>query len=173
MNKNTKIHRLNIYLTNQDRKILNEIKEKYHISYSTIAKVLFSVLWKGTVRQEDNNTFIVWCDHYLYKDDKSTKTSIKPRLENIDQCLKSFLNGTNGGATLTFTNMIKAFTRKELGKWTGWDEKEVNKRTSQIYNQFQQEYDPNWNGNEFIHRTVKIFKNNPSYWRKILGEDEQ
>jgi len=77
-----------------------------------------------------------------------------------------------GGASMLFTNCIKAFTRKEIGKFTGWPEREIQKRTSQIYNQFQQEYDPNWNGNAFAHQITKFIRQNPSYTKKLLGQED-
>lgn len=45
-----KIHRLNIYLTWQDKKELNEIRDKYHISYSAIAKVIVFNLMTNSKR---------------------------------------------------------------------------------------------------------------------------
>ena len=40
MNNKKKNVRLNIYLTNEDKKKLNEIKYKYQLSYSTIARLV-------------------------------------------------------------------------------------------------------------------------------------
>lgn len=158
-----KIHRLNIYLTWQDKKILNEIRDKYHISYSAIAKVIVFNLM--------TNSKGIWLDHYYHEDTNSTKTSIKPRCMNDE--MKQYLQELKrGGTSMLFTNCIKAFTRKEIGKLTGWPEKEVQRRTSQIYNQFQQEYDPNWNGNAFAHQIAKFIKNNPGYTKKLLGQED-
>ena len=89
-----------------------------------------------------------------------------------DEMKKYYEEMKKAGATILFTNCIKAFCRKEIGKWTGWPEKEVQKRNSQIYNQFQQEYDPNWNGNAFAHQFAKFVKQNPEYTKKLLKTQE-
>ncbi len=171
MNKEKfKIKTINVYLTHSDKKFLSEIREKYHISFSTIAKVLLRILM---LNNDDKFSVLIWADHYFYQDKNQYKTSIKPRLwENEKDYwneVKTINGWTSGGITMILTNMLKAFTRSEIGKLTGWPENIVNKRKSQIYNQFGQEYDPNWNGNAFAHQFVRFARKNPEYTRKIIG----
>lgn len=174
-NEKKKVSIINVYLTYQDKKILNEIREKYHISYSCIAKVLLRCMMTN---HDEKIGVLIWTDHYFYKDNNQYKTSIKPRLWEGEKeawnCWLKEIQNNNSNITMLLTNMLKTFTRNEIGKYTGWEEKTVQKIRSRIYNQFQQEYDPNWNGNAFARQFSRFAKRNPAYTKKVLGiEDDR
>lgn len=156
----SKIKRLNIYLTPQDRKKLNEIKFKYHLSYSTIANIILIPMLVVMGKEYTNK--------YIYqKDEGSQKTSIKPRQDNY--------------STIVYTNALKLFCRNEYRKFLQdhnerkLTEKEQEKLyqdiNNQIYKLFQDTYDPNWDGNELQRRMPKLIKANRQYYKKLL-EDE-
>lgn len=154
-----KVNRINVYLNGIDRKILNEIRDKYHLSYSTIANIIMDKIVYG------NNARIL-SDHYIYEKDNSTKTSIKPRHASKE----TYFGSGEWPITMMFTNGIKLFTRNEMTKYLGIDEKEQAKIKSQIYNEFQNTYDPNWNGNEWNRRIPKLIKANKEYYKKLLED---
>lgn len=155
---------LNVYLTNADRKELTKIKEKYHLSYSTIASIIVGELVRGSWDK-------LW-DHYIYKEEKSTKTSIKPRNYNNpdSNVICEFKDGRKIKTTLIYTNAIKTFTHNEIAKNLGIDEKEAEKRRSRIFNAFSNTYDPNWNGNQLSRFIPKFIRQNKAYVKKVLEE---
>lgn len=159
MERNKKVNRINIYLSYQDKQVLNEIRDKYHLSYSTIINIIFNHIAVGHLP--------LWMDHYYYEDDKSTKTSVKPRAMTEDSYYKQL------PMTMILTNVIKAFTRKEIQKLTGWKDKDIQKKNSQIYNEFQNTYDPNWNGNEWQRRMPRLIKQNKDYYKKLLESEDR
>lgn len=154
MAKNKKTIRLNIYLTVKDRKKMMEIKEKYHLSWSTIGNILTENIFMAMAKKN-----IDIRNHYLYENDANiSKTSIKPRNEY-------------GYSSMTYTNAIKVFCRDDLKNYM--TDEETNKLKSKIYNEFQNTYDENWNGNQLSRFIPKFFKQNKSYSKKLLGlEDE-
>lgn len=157
----TKVNRINVYLNSQDRKVLNEIKDKYHISYSTIANIIITTYinnYADIVKKIKKN--------YLYEEDNSSKTSIKPRISKYwgkDESLP---------ITKVFTNGIKIFTRNGFKEVLKIEDKEISKIKSKIYNEFQNTYDPNWDGNSFTRRAIKVFKNNKDYIKRISGQED-
>lgn len=137
--------RVNIYLTAKDKKELETLKWKYHVSYSTIANICVDVLVKH-IKQYDK---------YLYVD-KGYKTSIKPRLEFENQ-----------NSSILYTNAVKMFINKEIAKWTNDD---LNKKlTSKIHNELANTWEENWNGNYFNRLMPKLMKKNKEYYKKVLG----
>lgn len=150
--KTKKTIRLNIYLTGLDRKKMMQTKEKYHLSWSTIANILAEHTFMAMARKG-----IDIRNHYLYEDNNSMKTSIKPRNE---------YNYT----AMTYTNAVKLFTRDDYKKYL--EQEEANKLKSKIYNLFQNTYDENWNGNQLSRFIPKFFKQNKTYSKKLLGIED-
>ena len=135
---------VNIYLTKQDKKKLDELKWRYHVSYSTIANICAMCLVK----------YIGKKDEYLYTD-KGYKTSIKPRIE---------FEGIN--TSKLYTNALKMYLNKEIKKYTS---EEINKIvTSKIANELQDTWEENWNGNYFNRLMPKLIRKNKQYYKKIL-----
>lgn len=161
---NRKVKRLNIYLTYTDKKKLTELKNKYHLSYSTIASIIAKEMYNNGITPVET-----LCDHYFYEDDKSSKTCIKPKFSNELE-RQSYIQQI-GKMTMYYTNVIKLFIRNELNKHTPWEQKQIDRITSRIYNEMQNTFDPNWDGNEFNRRMPKIIKANKEYYKKLLELD--
>lgn len=142
-----KVNIINIYLTNADRKRLNELKYKYHLSYSTMANIITDKICSQIKQKEFKN--------YLYDDKTKYRTSIKPRnafkYENRTQI---------------YTNCIKLFTRGDLRKYM--DEKDAVNLEISILNEMNDTYDENWDGNRLNRMMPKIVKKNRDYYKKIL-----
>lgn len=152
-----KTHRLNIYLNGKERKKLNDLKNKYHLSYSTMANIITGVFYSCIELQSHLK------DHYLYEDKTSTKTSIKPSKEK--QITYDFEK-----PTMVFTNALKIFLNDDLKKYIE-DERKRNKLLNMIYSQFQNTYDENWDGNTFCRQMPKFIRNNKDYIKKILESE--
>lgn len=156
MYNKTKVKRINVYLTYEERKKLTDLKNKYHVSFSTIADKIAEIYWIGTT-----TTFR---EKYLYQE-KGIKTSIKPKFSNFEN------NVIDQSSTLSiyYTNVIKTFLNKDFSKWTGKDIKEQQKRESQVHNLLKNTWDENWDGNDFCKKFPRFIKANPKYTKKLLG----
>lgn len=156
MNRSKKNVRLNIYLTNEDKQILNQIKYKYQLSYSTIARLIGENLLSVINDVKELDAF------YMYPNDKGqTKTSIKPRK------FKGFEVWVIH-PTIFYTNVIKLFTRNNVEKKLFLKESKYKKFQKDLEKAFKEEKDPNWNGNEWQRRMPRLIKQNKPYYRKLL-----
>lgn len=155
MNPSKKTIRINVYLTDDDKKYLNGIKYKYQLSYSTIANILVICLLGKT--DEDISK------EYIYTNDvNSKKTSIKPRTLGIICDRK----------TILFTNAIKLFARNELvSKGVIENNKKLKQLQENVLKSFKETKDPNWNGNEWQRRMPKLLKQNREYYKRILDNE--
>ena len=155
MNENKKNVRLNIYLTTEDKKKLNEIKFKYQLSYSTIARLLGEAM-----ASHIENSKQILNGKYIYANDTGQKkTSIKPR---HDVWNNYFIETP----TVFYTNAIKIYTRNEEKKYM--EVKEFSKYQKELEKAFKEEKDPNWNGNEWQRRMPRLIKQNREYYKKLL-----
>lgn len=149
-----KTKRVNINLTYEDKKELEKLRIEKKLSYSTIANIITKWLI-GWIHPEG----------YIYKDLNEKKTSIKPR---------------NSYKSQDITNCLKLFLRKDLKKYI-LENLEGNEKTklklynslnNKIYDEMKDTYDPNWDGNEWHRKVPKILKQNPDYYKKLLGIEE-
>lgn len=155
MNKSKKNVRLNIYLTHEDKQILNQIKYKYQLSYSTIARLIAeNLIGVADTKLIDGL--------YMYPNDKEqTKTSIKPRkFKGFDVWITH--------PTIFYTNAIKLFTRNDVEKKLFLKESKYKKFQKDLEKAFKEEKDPNWNGNEWQRRMPRMIKQNKEYYKKLL-----
>ena len=152
--------RLNIYLTNEDKKQLSILKYKYHLSYSTIARLIAETLFSPQMKASLNET-------YIYTEDKGqTRTSIKPRKwTTLDQ------DKWITAPTIFYTNVLKLYLRNDLLNKRIVDKEEYPKFNKQLYKKFETEKDENWNGNEWQRKLPKFIKQNKEYYRKLLNEE--
>lgn len=160
-----KVKGINIYLNNLDKKKLNEIKFTYHLSYSTIINIIWKHLYIWTCRYDQEI-------RYIYKEEikNEQRTYIKPRdIKQIPQ------------PTITLTNLTKMFLKDEIEKYIinekAKKENKENKQIantlrSQIYNEFRNTLDDNWNGNQLQRQMPKMIKQNRDYYRRLLEMDE-
>lgn len=142
--------RVNIYLTYKEKKELCSIRDKYHLSFSTISNII--------ARNTALTGKIIEDKEYKYKE-KGYKTSIKPKCEPY---LDEIVNKSK-----YYTNAVKRYLRKE---YECIDEKIKTKLLNKIINEFKETYDPNWNGNEWNRRMPRLLKEHREYYRKILDE---
>lgn len=153
-----KAKRLNVYLTPIDYKELNQIKEKYKLSFSTI----------GNILGEELHLINIPTDKRLFKDENEKKTSLKPRNKSLK--------------AIELENAIKLFTRKKLKHYIldnlkGTEEEKLkiySKIQDQIYKLFNETYDENYDGNKWNRIIPKFIKHNPKYTKRLLGiEDDR
>lgn len=147
---------LNIYLSRKDKKELNELRMKYHISFSTIADILgyhFLTLFTNEEIEES----------YIHNGKEEIKTSIKPRKRyEINK------------PSVFYTNVLLMYLRKEtkyyLEKCNRYDEKKYAKVMNKITTDMKNTYEENWNGNLITRSFVRFIKKNPDYVKRKLNE---
>ena len=159
-----KNNKINVYIAKEDRKIIDQLKVKYHLSLTTIVDILIEITYDCLKLNADKETTERFTTSYLYI--RGNKTSIKiPRhykldqYENVDKsrfasnCLNVYLK-----------HEINLFiTNKDIleGKYGYWN---------RINNEMEKRYDNRWQYNENLRNQVNIVKQNKEYFRKILGE---
>lgn len=143
--------RITIYIKPENKRRLDEIKYKYHLSYSTIINILakeyFKYLGQGIM------------EHY-YDDKKGLKTSIKPNTEKFFTKNQSIL----------YTNAVTLFCTKMLDNML--DKSKKQKLNTEIYNEFQNTYEENWDGNRFQRIMPRMLKQNRDYYKRILENEK-
>lgn len=143
--------RVNIYLEAVEMKQLLKLKEKYHLSISTIANIIARV-YMLLIPVELQ-------DHYIYGR-TGKKTSIKPRQLGIQATKLSVL----------YTNVLKMFLKKDIKKFV--DEKTYEKTQNMIYKEFEETWDDDWNGSLMQRLMPKYMKQNKEYYKKVLGVEK-
>lgn len=139
--------RINIYLEATEKKQLIKMKEKYHLSISTIADIIANVYYLIIPVELE--------EHYMYGR-TGRKTSIKPREMGIKVRKKS----------VVYTNVLKLFLKGEIKKFA--DQKTYEISQNMIYKKFNETNDEDWNGSLLHRQLPKYIRQNPEYYRKIL-----
>lgn len=141
--------RINIYLTNLEKKKIYDLKNKYHISFSTIANIVCEKTCMLISDKELQEQYV--------EGKEGTKTSIKPKYDGYKK--NSFI----------YTNTLKIFLNDRYEKYVN-DKTKINKMKNFIYNEMQNTYEENWDGNRLNRLMPKLIKNNKTYYKKLLEE---
>ena len=143
--------RINIYLEKLEKKKLCDLKEKYHLSFSTIGRIITETYYL-MIPNELEESYIYGRTGY--------KTSIRPKKMGID--VKK--------VSVVYTNAIKMFLKGDIKKYISKEKYE--KSNNMIYTRFQNEYDEDWNGNKLHRLFPKYIKQNPEYYRKLIENEK-
>lgn len=159
MNKELRVNRVNIYINHEDKKKLVDLKNKYHLSFSTIIDIIGQHY--NTIPKEKINLV----DKPIYNKDGSFKTSVKPKYYGIEMRKKAWTMNLS-----TFlTNTTKLFLRNGLRDFSSLTNQEISKLHAQIHNSMRDTWDENWDGNDFCKKLPRFIKQNPKYTKKLLG----
>lgn len=126
-----------------------DLKNKYHISFSTIANI---VCEKTCMLINDREL-----QEQYTEGKEGIKTSIKPK---YDKYIKN---------SFIYTNVLKIFLNDKYEKYIN-DKTKINKMKNFIYNEMQNTYEENWDGNRLNRLMPKLIKHNKTYYRKLLEE---
>ena len=160
--KNNKLY---IYIANEDKKKIDEVKIKYKLSLSAIVDILIYVTLDCLTCNADKEVKEKFTTKHLYP--LINKTSIQ-----MPKRYKKDLNFKNVDKTRFANNCLNAFIKKDIakyiknadilnGKYGYWN---------RIHQEMQKTIDPRWNYNENLRNQVMIVKKNKEYFKKILGE---
>lgn len=141
--------KINIYIDNKTKKRLDDIKYKYHLSYSTIINIITEKYYMVIPA--------ILEEKYIY-DKQGNKTSIKPRKQEYKK------------PSLVMTNALMIFINKDLEKFLQ-DKRLREKVNNFIYDDLQNTYEDNWDGNRFNRIMPKLLKNNRDYYKRILENE--
>lgn len=150
----TKIQRkINIYYSNLTKQNLEQIKEKYHVSFSTIAEKLYFITINEYLK---NNIDLESISKTYYTDIKKlNKTSIKPKIEeNLTDNAKN---------AIIITNIL--FNHVNNYKNTNLKQEIITKIKNRLNTELQKQKEAYWNLNSIIRTTKRAYR--------ILGINQQ
>lgn len=143
--------KINIYITQKTYNKINEIKQKYKVSLSTIID-------KGIESIKANNIVKLKMKYY-YPNEK--KTSVKPRMTNT-------LNGfKDSEISMIYSNFIELYIN-DSWKDIGLTAEEVKRIKNEINTKLQKAREQFWNYNEVIRNTARAMKENKEYYERIM-----
>lgn len=145
---------INIYLTEEEKQILNKKQQWYKCSMSTIAETCILKIIKWC--DEKNKEKIL--NERLYTR-KGQKTSLKPK------CYKYFKL-----KPLVAETCIKLWIKKDLRRVIENNE-DCNRAYSEIDEKLNKTYEPFWNYNETIRNTRRMLKENLDYWERATKSE--
>ena len=156
------VKKINIYLTNEQRKMLDQKMSWYKVSLSTIVDKICNIFNKELGKEKIK----LWTE-YIHKP-KGNKTCCKPKyFEN----LRIKINGKDK-TDMFCTNATKIWLLKEL-KTLDINEKRQQRIYSLIDNELRNTIDKFWNYNETIRNTRRMIKDDPEYWQKVVEENKK
>lgn len=145
--------RINIYLTNDEKKQLSKLKNTYYLSFSTIANILATYMKPILDKHELINK---------YEEDRR----IERKLGNIQIVKKTSIKPKN--KTWTSQELTYSIRIYLNGAYKKWEKETARDITNKIHAEFQNTHDPNWNGNEWQRRMPRLLKQNKEYYKKLL-----
>lgn len=143
----------NVYLESYERKQLEQIKQKYQVSLSTIAeKTAFYLMKYYAFENKDIK------DIFTIKFSNSTnRTSIKPKNNLL---LKAQIEKYGNSPNIIYTNALKFYLDRNLLKEKIKTEELRNKYFMEIDRELQKTTEPNWNYNAFKRNYYRVLKEN-------------
>lgn len=154
---------INVYLNNEDRKQIDNLKSKYQLSLTTITDILVMVTMKVFLQTNNEELIKRLTNEYLYN--RGKKTSIKePKIFND----KSIFAKEQHKSRFA-TNVIMIYLKKEIKNYVNeqlaskyW--KECNKKLTTTKDGF-------WNYNQHIRLQRRMLRENKDYFRKALDNE--
>lgn len=154
--------KINIYLTDEQKKAIAKKCAWYKVSTSTIVdKVVYRFLSEIKEGYDEfrNSLFI----DFLYRDTGRKKTSVKPTI------FKSFkFTHPNKLAT----NCLLVWLKKDLKRFIQ-DDKKCQRIYSLIDDDLNKAYDKFWNYNEQIRNMRRMLKDDKNYWKRAIEQEER
>lgn len=164
-----KTERINIYITADEKKQLIQVKNRYKISISTIAQIVYK--WYGTCLEKTLESNYI---EYLTEQDKNEKTSIKPRKKLDD--LPCNYQERKRNWSMIYTNCLKIYIHKSFKQYF----KQENNQASQqlveemnakihgsIAKQMQETRDAFYTYNDTLRNNIRAIRENPKLFEKV------
>lgn len=150
--------RANIYISDLAKKTLDDLKSKYHVSYSTIIDTLINQTWKNKKIYNDLK------EKYLVK--QHTKTSVRPQI-SIE--LRTLF--TESEISKIYTNIVEIYANKKLlEKYLKEWILDINKFKTDLGNKLAKKREIYYNYNATVRNQARAIRENKEYWRKILEQ---
>lgn len=155
--------KLYVYISSEDKKKIDEVKNKYQLSLSAIVDILILItlqILKMDINEEMLNKFT---KTHMYP--LTNKTSIQ-----MPKNYKKNLNFDEVDKTRFANNCLNAWIKKDITKFIQHKDLLNGKHGywNQIQNTMQKTYDPRWDYNQNLRKQVRIVKKNKEYFKKIL-----
>ena len=162
---------INVYLTKQERKMIDDLKAKYQLSLTTITDILCFQTYHAMLLEENKNQSKKGLRHTLtetYMHERGGKTSIKkPKILKQNSLFGNFRKKDRFA-----TNVIKIYLYKEIDKYI--TDKEIIQKEywNAINNKFTTTRDEFWNYNNFVRNMRRGLKENKDYFKEEISKIE-
>lgn len=160
--KDGKMKKINIYLTDEQKKAIAKKCAWYKVSTSTIVdKCVWRIMSESSDAEFKNSLML----DFFYKDEGRLKTSVKPKIfsEALMNCKKP---------NRLATNCILLWLKKDLKNHIK-DEKLCQRIYSLIDDDLNKAYDKFWNYNEQIRNMRRMLKEDKDYWKRAIEQEER
>lgn len=153
---------INIYLNNQERKLVDNLKNKYQLSLTTITDILVMCTMKVFLMTNNKELVEHLKNEYLYTPGR--KTSIKqPKIFSDKE-----LFGKEQFKSRFATNVIMIYIKKEIKNYVS--QELANKYWNECNSKLTTTKDTFWNYNQHIRLQRRMLRENKEYFRKALDE---
>ena len=157
---------INIYLTPEERKLVDQKMQWYKVSLSTLVDKCV-IFFAREINDVDIKKMLLM--DYYYKPKGKIKTSCKPRyFKGMEKCFKH----PNRFATNCLLIWIKKDIKQLSVNGKTLEPKKADKIYSLIDNELNKTVDKFWNYNEQIRNMRRMLKDDKDYWKRAIEQEE-
>lgn len=154
---------INVYLNNEERKQIDNLKVKYQLSLTTITDILVMATMKVFLQTNNKELIERLKNEYLYIPGK--KTSIKqPKIFSDKELFAKEQHKSRFA-----TNVIMIYLKKEIKNYV--NEQLASKYWNDCNKKLTTTKDSFWNYNQHIRLQRRMLRENKDYFRKALENE--
>lgn len=141
--------KINIYLNETQRYKAQQIKDKYHVSLSTIADKVAFQLHKYAAFESYETYYLLMTKHL---EKPTNKTSIKPKQNPV---IKANLEKLGVSPNIFYTNCLIIYLDKRIKEFIK-NPKYINEFYTNCDRELQKAKEPNWNYNDLKRNFARL-----------------
>lgn len=157
------IMKINIYLNQEEKEKIEDLKAKYKCSLSTICDKVVFYTYKALLHYSNNENNIENLQNQYIDNKNNKKTSCNPKCFNDREIFTSIKN-----KNLFTTNCIKIYLAKSINKYV--KEEGIKEYWKDINSALQKTKEQYWDYNHFIRNEVRMIKHNKEYLKRKLEQ---
>lgn len=153
---------INIYLNTEERKSIDQVKNKYRLSLTTITDILVMVTMKAFLNTNNKELIERLKNEYLYT--RGRKTSIKqPKIFSDKELFAKEQHKSRFA-----TNVIMLYIKKDIKRYL--NEEQQKEYWNDANKKLTTTTDTWWNYNNHIRLQRRMIRENKEYLKKALEE---